>query len=176
MEELFREISREEGVELTLKRETSYSPFIMSPLTRKPNGTQIKSLSLPLKYKQQLIEVTYKLSNDQMGILTCKMEIGEKLPTFQIRNSNPYWRLINRRLKALPIKSDDKKFTNHFENILSKLNLEAIANTTQFEPTITGTRKDKVYEINTIYYLGFSHKKEVLRPLIELYKALIDYE
>ena len=72
--------------------------------------------------------------------------------------------------------SGDKNFTNHFENILSKLNLEAIANTTQFEPTITGIIKDNFYEINTIYYLGFSHKKEVLRPLIELYKALIDYK
>lgn len=175
MEELFRNISDEEGVELVLKHETLFSPFVMSPFTRKPNGTQIKSLSLNIQYKRQLIEVIYKLSNDQAGILSCKISSSKNLPEFQIKNTNPYLRFINSKLKALSIKSEDEVFTNHFENVLSKINLEKIARTVQFEPRITGSNNKNIYEINTAFYLGFSQKKEVLRPLIELYKALIDY-
>ncbi len=175
MEQLFKLISQEENCECKVKHETAYSPFTMSRFSRIPAGFQVKSLALNISYKGQNIEVLNKLSNNQVGELKCSLKTNLRLPHFQITNRSPYWRLLNRKIKALKISCDDHDFKMFLEEKLSDLKLEEIAKKSLFEPVINGTKQNDIYELSTTYHLAFPNKKEVLKPLIILYKALIDY-
>ena len=174
MEDLFKKLSEEVHGDYEVTYEKSYSPFIMSPLSRIENGVQIKSLALNIPYKGTAIEVIYKLSNDQVGVLSTKLEKGVALPEFQITNRSHFLRLLNKRLNILKVECGDNGFKTFLTKQLWDLKLEELARNVQFEPAIKGSIKSGYYELETTYHLAFPDKKTVLPMMIALYKALIN--
>ena len=176
MEELFKKVSIEENCSYNVVYENSYSPFVMSPFTRRVDGVQAKSITLEIKYNNHIIKVEYKLNNDRTGILNCKLGARDRLPKFKITNKSHYWRFFNRKKNILKIDCDEPKFKTTIEEKLNGLGIEQIARNTQFEPIIVGANNNNnFFEIKTSFHLAFSAKKDILRPLIELYKYFVDY-
>ncbi len=173
---LFEEISKEEDCELRLTYGASYSKLItFSPFYDENKGKKIKSFQLLLDYRGQQIRVENKVGDVHMGLIECKMLSRNKLRAFKIKNQTGLKRLINRENGGLSISCEDKKTKDYIQSKLIEFGLEDIAKESQFEPLIIGLAKDK-FELSTAYSLQFSKKREVIRPLIKLYKSLVDYE
>ena len=69
MEELFKKLSLDENCSYDITYEKSYSPFVISPLTRREDGFQIKDLTLEVPYKNHTVQVIYKLSKNHTYLL-----------------------------------------------------------------------------------------------------------
>ena len=175
MEELFKKLSIEENCNYDVAYEKSYSPFIMSPLTRKVNGLQIKSLRLEVTHKNQVIQIIYKLSNNQTGLLSCKLEERFRLPKFRVTYRSHFWRIFNKNKNLLKVECAENNFSKFLQEKLSSLQIEETARKFLFEPTLLGSKENNHYELKTSYHLAFPDKKNILRPLIDFYKCLIDY-
>ncbi len=175
MIEVFQEISREENCELKVKHGSSFSKIIsFSPFTDEYKGRKIKFLSLRINYRNQIIDVLNEIGDIKLGKINCTLTKKLKLPEFKIGNRNRFLNLINRNVNLLKINCDNKDFENYIQNSLIELGLEEIAEDSQFEPTINGKQKEN-YEVTTIYSLSFDRKKDVIKPLINFYKSLIDF-
>lgn len=174
MENLFNKLSIEENGECHITYKQSYSPFVMSPFSKIKNGLQIKSLTLNVPYKGQTIQVIYSLSNIQTGIVSCTLEKGLDLPEFHIVARSHYWRLFNKKKNILKVECSAQNFSKILIAKLATLQIEETARNFQFEPTILGKKANNQYELKTSYHLAFPNKKEILRPIIDFYKCLID--
>jgi len=175
MEKLFKEISLEENGSYKIIYENSYSPFVMSPFTRKVDGVQIKSINLEIPYRNNLIQVVYKLADNHFAILTCNLKVNNKLPAFQVTNRSHYARIFNKKKNILKVACKDSDFTKFIVRKFDSLGIEEIARNFQFEPSIVGDKIAGNYEIKTTFHLAFQEKKNILRPLIKFYKSLIDF-
>ena len=176
METLFKKISEEENGDYHVIYEKSYQPYLLLPLQMKENGLQIKSLQLKIPYDNQIIEIEYSFSKTHVGVLFSQLKDGFSIPQFQISNRSHYKRLFNKKLNILKINCEDPKFRKYLTSKLDELQIEHIAREVKFESQITGRINNDQYEIKTSFHLAFSEKKTVLRPMINLYKCLIDYK
>lgn len=171
MEEIFKEISEEEKCNFTVTRENEYAHTLFASFI----GLRISSLILNIEYKGHNIQVVNKVGDHKMGEIKCELLSSLILSNFDIKYKSHYWRLFNRKSNILTIKSDNQKLNQYLQDKLISSRLENISRKSQFEPTITGFRNDKHYNISTSYSLQFHHKREVLKPLISFYKSIIDY-
>jgi len=175
MKELFEKISKEENGELSINFGPSYSKLITFSqfLDDDNTGKKVTSLSMEINYRNQTITVSNKMGIHQ-GELKCILEQKLKLPDFNVSTRNWFYRVLKKSFNLLKVECDDKIFKDFVQAQLLNLELEGIARGSKFEPIIKGNKKD-VYEISTVYNLLFAKKKEVIRPLINFNKLLIDF-
>lgn len=174
MEELFKKISKENNCEYKAVYEPMYTAFVMSEFTRKVIGKQIKTLSVNILYRKHLIKVEYNVSIGQSGLIIVDFENGEQLPEFDIKNRSHFLRLVKKKLDILKVEGEDVQFNDSLSKKIKELGLEELARNNQFEPNIVARKIDNKIQVHSTYHLAFEEKKEVLEPMIALYKWLID--
>lgn len=175
MEKIFREISNQENCKLEIEHEASWSKLIsFSPFLDENNGLRINSLKLRIEYRNQMIILENRIGDDHVGKMKCSVNSRVDISNFKIKNRSHYLRLLNSKLDILKIQCDNVLYKEYLKNKLDELGLEEIAKESQFRPSIIGFQGSN-YQITMDYSLSFKKKKEVLRPLIELMKSIIDY-
>jgi len=175
LKKVFEGISKEENCKLTVIHEPAFSKLItFSPFMDENKGERIKSLELEIEYKNQLIIVTNEIGDAQVGKFRCKIDLNSAIPNFSLTTRSHYLRLLNPGLSTIKISCKDSEFKEYISQKLSQHNIESIARSSQFFPKMNAVQNDR-YEISLDYSLIFNQKKEVVKPIIEFYKSLIDY-
>lgn len=73
------------------------------------------------------------------------------------------------------ISSQSDNTVKYIQQILINSGLNEIAKNTNFSPSITFQNRDQSTEIKTQFYIGFQNKEQVIVPIFEFYKELIDF-
>ncbi len=165
MEEAFKIIAQEENGQYKANH-TQYFGFSMSDFTATIH-------ELNIEYKNHPIKISYDFGHLNFAKIECQLSLKAYIPNFKITKKSHYWRLFNPKANILKVSCNNISFKNFLEEQLNSSQLEACSRAHLFEPTIQ--KKGKPLKILTEYGLGFDNKKEVIRPLIKLYKAIIDY-
>lgn len=130
---------------------------------------------LKVVYRDQEVSVLYELGNYNLAKVECILSSGLGVPEFRIKTKGQFWLIFNKTKDKFEIECENSNFKEWLLNRLKILGLDRISRDSLFEPKIFGRKEEGGFEIVTKYHLEFSNKENVIRPLIEFYKALIDY-
>jgi hypothetical protein len=168
----FEKLALEEGIEVEKKYESASSKLItFLDMADYNDDLRVKSLSLKIPYKNNIICVHYEVGDIKLGRIESAFSEINKLPQFDITTRSHFKRLIFRNKNILKVNSKKEKFKKRLEKLLSETELELIARKTLFLPET----KSINYNIKTEFSLSFDDNLEVLMPLISFYKSLIDW-
>lgn len=173
-EKQFQDLANREGVKLKIKYEPGYSKLItFTPMADYNDNLKIKSLALNLPYKNHIINILYEVGDLKLANFESKLK-ETKISPFQIYSRNHFCRIFNKKSNILKVVTSDEKLKLLLEKKLLNYELESIARKSQFSPEIKGYRTNNLYKLSTEFSLSFDAKLEVLKPIISLYKGLID--
>jgi len=130
---------------------------------------------LKVNYKSHIIHVYYELGYSYYGKIRCNFQKGHDLPEFKLLVNNHYKRLFSRKMKSLKVKSNDYVFKRFLELKLQEFGIEKIANLNKFTPRVELVNIKNEYCLYTSYSLDFPDIDEIILPIINLYKSIIDY-
>lgn len=167
IKEKFEEISAEFGYPYTYQEE-----YIKS---LGGSNIPITTHRLVVEYKSITILLNYEFGNTTMAEVKCSVPTKQVLPEFKVSTKSQINRLFTQKSDTFSITCADNNFKSALKEILANSKYTEIANSTQFEPQISGTFKDEVYHLKTSFYLGFNDKEQSILPSIDLHKALILY-
>ena len=167
MEEIFKLISIEENGEFILDGR-KYSVGAGARIT-------VSTYELTIPYKNYSISIRNELGNGNLGKIKAELR-GFSIPIFEITSRSHFWRLFNRKSNLLKINCENTFFSKILQKILLDTGLEKISQDNLFEPRIYNFNTNGVMNLVCDYHLEFEDKEGVLRPLIQFYKSLIDYD
>ena len=102
-------------------------------------------------------------------------KVSQPVANFSIETKNHFLSLFSKKKETFKVKSENLSLIDFIELNKNFLLLKEIAKKTKFEPFIEGTVKNDYYSITVEYSLLFTERRDVLRPLINFYKELMDY-
>ncbi|WP_138433926.1 hypothetical protein [Winogradskyella algicola] len=173
-EKQFQDLAIQEGVALKIKYEPGYSKLItFAPMTDYNDNLRVKSFTLDLPYKSHTIYISYEVGDLKLGHIVSELK-ETTISSFKIYAQSHFWRIFNNKSNILKIVTSDKKLKQSLEKMLLNIELESIARKSQFSQIIKGYRTKNHFKITTEFPLSFDAKLEVLLPIINFYKGLID--
>ncbi len=173
-EDQFEDLASREGVELQKEYESGYSKLVtFMPMADYNNDLRVKSYHIDIPYKNQLISIRYEVGDAQLAHFNCNFQNGLNPGAFAIGHRNHFIRLLFNKKNILKVYSEDNTFKAQIESALHKCGLEEIARKSLFAPEIRGGENDS-YHLTAKYSLSFENKKEVLKPMIDFFKNIID--
>ncbi|MEM7186459.1 MAG: hypothetical protein AAF466_07355 [Bacteroidota bacterium] len=175
LEPYFEQVAQEEGVQLRTTLEKTISKFFtISEMVDRIDGLRTKNLLLHIPYKDYKIQVDYEVGDEQMARFHCDFDNATEMAPFEVRTINPYLRILFPRKNMLKVSSSNNQLKKYIEKKLVDTGLENIARKYQFSPSIFGKHHEG-YEVSASFTLSFDRKELVLKPMIQLYKDLIDW-
>lgn len=148
------------------------SNFVHS-LTFGARGFQ-STYHLSFKYRGEKITINNLLGSQSYGEVIVELSDTKDNMNFSIETKSSFISLFSLKKGRFNIQSKNNELKS-FLNTNSQLKtLHAIIEDTQFEPNFYGEKTKNGYLLKTEYHLQFPERSEVLQPLIDFYKALID--
>ncbi len=128
---------------------------------------------LTLEYKGNKISIINRTGTTYVGNITCKLSETIQPLEFELSSISHFKNLFLKRKNRFVIKTKNKSLASFFRKNTSLNKLGKIAQKENFSPLIT-CKEGEYWTIETKYHLEFDNWTEVIEPLIELYKNLID--
>ncbi len=166
MNKIFQEIASDENG-IYHSQNQSFFGFGMSK-------TPMTKHHLEIEYSGCLMKVYYELGNYNLAKIETHFSRNTYIPEFQIKTTNHYRRLFNRKLNSLIIETNEVDFKRFLEAAFIKTELEQIARDNSFQPKMFTKLADGSLKFITEYSLEFPDKIKALKSMIKLYKLLID--
>ncbi len=140
-----------------------------------PNGVRSPNVTFKVlfDYKANKFEIENRTGTAYVGIINCKLTPTLQPIEFNIETISHLKNLILRKESRFRIKSDNKNIVYFLTKNDSLKDLSKVANKENFSPLMTCEKKDN-WNITTKYHLEFDNWTDVVEPIIELYKNLID--
>lgn len=129
--------------------------------------------TLKFEYKSNVFTIINQTGTKYVGSVSCKLSENLQPIPFEIDSISHFKNLFLRKKSRLQLISKNKnilyflKYNNAFKS------LSKIANKEDFSPYITCSGNNS-WNIVCKYHLEFDNWTQVIEPLIELYKNLID--
>jgi len=167
MHDLFTNIAEEENCELYIGDEK---------FGDKLRGTFIVESTYQLKIndKNKNILIQHTLGAHEMAEITVELPKQSDSMKFTIATKSHISTLFSRNKDRVKITCKNLSSAKFFEENDSMKLIRAICIEAEFEPYITGSNENGSFKIRTDYHLLFEQRNLVLRPLINLCKALIN--
>ena len=166
MDKVFRKIAEEENA-LYSNQSEKYNKVLGS---LRPDN--LYHLEIP--YKGATIYLTNVVEFLAIGEVYVHLPKKPKDQEFEINTRSHIIQLLVPNKNQIRIKTKFKKLKSLLKNSMAYFRMQKLIDKTQFEPLIYGKNKDGVFIIKTEYNLAFKRRDEVLRPIIQFYKELID--
>lgn len=140
------------------------------------NGAHTPDLSflIRMKYKDNEISVLNQTGTSFVGTIIGKLASHIRPIDFELTSISNLANFFLRRKSRFKIRSENEKIKYFLEHNDVLKQLSDIANNTAFTPHITIDNKNGVDRIITKYHLEFEDWTQVIEPMIELYKNLMD--
>lgn len=133
----------------------------------------ISQYTIEVKHKDYVIKIENELGNHNLGkVVLCLNQ--HSIPDFKITAIEHFFNLFLRRKNLLQINCKLLDFKQKLEDIVEQSNLNKIANTNSFEPTIRTYKEKNIQFIKTDYSLQFEDKIGAIDALIHFHKLLLD--
>lgn len=167
MEHIFEEIAKEQNTTYTPQRSVYYAGS---------EGNDFQNhYRLDIKHKGETIIVTNMLGAQSYGRINLEINNSTFQYPFKITTIDHLEALIFFKKDRMKIKCKDISLKVFLDRSQDLDDMKYFLKATTFSPTIEGKFKDGTYTILTEYHINFPERGEVIRPLIDLYKSLIDY-
>ena len=167
MKLVFEKIAKEEGCEYK-SIDKSYLGY---GLSRTPETKHY----LEIVYKGHVIQINYELGNFNLGKIECELDKGTKIPDFEIIINSYFKRILNKRIQRFKVKSKNVVFNSFLQEKLASSGIEQIGRDSLFEPQMFIEKEGQRSKLVTKFHLEFAIKHKVIKPMIRLYKTIVDY-
>ena len=140
------------------------------------NGSRSPSSTYTIKveYKGQDIILFNTIGSVTSGKIICELNSNQQFPTFEILTKSHFESLFLGKNSRLKIKSNSKRLKIALKREFQKSTISHFFEHTRFEPYIFSEIKNNKYIITTTYNLEFEGWFNVISPLLEFYRTLID--
>ena len=163
----FKEIAERENGKFYFKDE---NVVIHITGARTPNVIfQIK-----FKYKGNKIVIKNRTGTNYIGSIICDFTSHLQIVEFKINSRSHLSNLFTRKKSRFIILCENKNFVHFLNTNMAFKKLSEIANKTNFTPEVDCIKKDKSGKITTNYHLEFDDWTQVIEPMIDFYKNIID--
>lgn len=125
-------------------------------------------------YNEVDIIVQYNLGLQEVGMVSCQFNCEIDDLEFKVDERRYIARLMSKYSEILYLKSNNDKFQSLMEQSRVFHNLNRLAKEDSFQPFVVGKETEGQIHIRTEYHLDFINRRQVVEPLIEFYKYLID--
>ncbi|GER59737.1 hypothetical protein [Patiriisocius marinus] len=163
----FKNLAKTEGGEFYFKDKDILSGHGLG--VRSPNVTYL----VKFNYKDHNFSVMNSTGNSFVGIITCNFSSTLKVTDFKIDTISHFKNLFLRRKSRFKITAKNENIKSFLLANKSFIKLELIAKKGAFDPLIV-CEFNESKSISTKYHLEFDDWTDVVEPIIELYKNLID--
>ena len=176
-EEQFNKVATNEGIELKKEYEPGFSKlntyYPVEYYSVDPqDDLYVKKLGLDIPYRKHIIKVEYNVGYAKTANFHCEFDNGKEIENFKINYRSQYVRLLFKK-NILKVNTIDANLKSFLASKLIENKLEFIARESMFTPEIEWNRL-KSNKLKAHFSLSFENKKEVLEPMINFYKDLID--
>ncbi len=140
------------------------------------DGTRSPNVEFVIKFDYKEIPITiYNTTGTQyLGKIYCDLPLQTQSADFKLHTRSHLGNLFYRSKSRYIIKCKSNNLNHFLRTNTAIKKLSTISNETNFDPYIAGKNSNRIYKLTCSYYLGFDDWTQVLEPLIEFYKALID--
>ncbi|WP_034057304.1 hypothetical protein [Lacinutrix jangbogonensis] len=163
----FRDLADVEGGEFYFKDKDILSGHELG--VRNPNVTYL----LIFSYKDNQFSIFNSTGTSFVGEIACEFSSTLKPIEFELNSISYFLNLFLRRKNRFKIKSDNENIKHFLSKSEAMKKLILIAKKEAFNPFIV-CEIEKNKRISTKYHLEFDDWTQVIEPIIELYKELID--
>jgi hypothetical protein len=163
MREIFEEIAKEERADCNIEdSKTRVGGVVIFEAT----------YDLSIDYNGKLIRVHNILGGMASGELEMLLPKQSDQTKFEITTKSPFSSLFSRKKERVKISSKDHSIIKFFNDSSELQKIQDIIKDTGFEPYIKGKNTKYGFLVRTEYHLAFEERREVIRPLIALYKSI----
>lgn len=140
------------------------------------NGSRSPSSKYTIKvdYKDIEIMLFNTIGTVSNGKIICELNLLKQYPTFEILTKSHFESLFLGKNSRLKIKCQSKRLKTALKREFQKSAINHFFEHTRFEPYIFSKIKNDKYIITTTYDLEFEGWQDIISPLFEFYRILID--
>ena len=109
----------------------------------------------------------------ERGTVFCQLPIRPDYFFFSIQSNSPWQQLLLRK-KPLEIECENPSVIEKIEESQEFVTLSQMAKKVKFEPEFNGNNRAHGFEIHCSFHLKFDEQGEVIIPIVNFYKRLID--
>ncbi|WP_298321387.1 hypothetical protein [uncultured Aquimarina sp.] len=128
---------------------------------------------IKFKYKDNEFTIINRTGTAYVGTISCELSKDLQPIEFELNTISHLKNLFLRKKSRFKINTHNRNLKDFLSKNSSLKLLSKIADKEDFSPIIT-CQNDCSWEITTKYHLEFDNWTQVLEPIIELYKELID--
>ncbi|WP_290701839.1 hypothetical protein [Lacinutrix sp.] len=125
------------------------------------------------KYKENEFTIINRTGTAYVGNINCKLSKTIQPIEFELNTISHLKNLFLRKKSRFKIITDNKNLDSFLRKNNALKLLIKIANKENFSPLIR-CKKDELWSISSEYHLEFDNWTQVIEPIIEFYKNLID--
>lgn len=130
--------------------------------------------SLDFEYDNEIILLRNYMGLKSYGTIESNLSSINNDLVFNIETKSPLNRLFSFSKEIYTISAKDKEVAEKITSDSAFNHLMDLASRTRFEPSIAGSLNEGKFNIRTEYHLLLPERQEILEPLIEFHKFLID--
>lgn len=166
MEDVFKAIANEIGCEYSKKDEKYLLPT--------GSSLPISTYKLTVSHKGNTFWLKNTFGNSDRGELELYLPKLSGRSEFEITTKSHFMTLFSKKKQRLNISCEDETIVYILTRALNASWLNEYLQKAAFDPYIKGENVDGKFRIRTEYHLIFEGKHEVIKPLINFYKTLIE--
>jgi len=173
MKEVFEQIALEENAQLQIASDKHMAPSLHSGV----GGTIFTTVyTLDVEYKGYLIKVVNELGGQDVASVVCELPEQPNHNELEIMTKGGLFQIFSpKHLLCFSVKSRNQNLKASIESSNVLFRLGDLVKSTRFDPITIGKNRDGLYKLSMHYHLLFKERENVVRPIIDFYKQLINY-
>jgi hypothetical protein len=169
MRDILRDITESENGLLSINETT-----VLTGIQVGAYGDQ-ENYHIKLDYKGSSIEINARIGVQSSCSVNCFIATQKENTDFEIESRDHLFILFSKNKTRLRIKCNNTQLRHFLEVNSILIELEKMAKETKFEPYIIAAKTEGYLKLTAEYHLEFPQRDMTFKPLVQLFKDLIDY-